>query len=109
MNSSFGKPSTGTVVATIKNFKTQNPKDTTDANKILAKCEERFQNDPTYRQNDFEKDKIRYGVLKFTPPTKKDPKPKESLFPINNVSSRNPLYRPQNFDLFGNNRSQYSR
>lgn len=108
-SNSSGKPSTQTVVATIKNSKQQEPKDTTEANKMLAKCEERFQNDPSYKQIDFERDQVRYGVLKFTPPTKKDRTPKESPFPINNnVSSRYSPFLLQKFDLFGN-RSQYSR
>lgn len=105
---SSGKLSTRTIVATITNSKPQKPEDTIEANKMLAKCEERFQNDPTYKKVDFEKDQIRYGVLKFTPPIKKDPSPRESLLPMNNGSSQYSPFLSQRFD-FLSNESQYSR
>lgn len=107
MNSS-GKPSSRTVVATATNSKRQEPRDTTEANKMLAKCEQRFQNDPTYKQTDFELDRIRYDVLKFTPPTKKNASLRESHHPVNNGSSQFSSFSTQKFDFIGN-QSQYSR
>lgn len=65
--SSLGKPSRRTILARMKNVHIKPDSTSEAADDMLIKCGERLQIDPNYNQIDYDKDYIRYGILKLTP------------------------------------------